>query len=42
MYRYRMSRGKSKSQFRRGASQVHRLNSVSTGSTYVMRGGIRL
>lgn len=40
MRRYRMSRSSSKRSFRRGASQVHQLN--SSGARYVMRGGIRL
>lgn len=38
--RHRMSRGSSRRNFRRGASQLHSLN--SSGSRYVMRGGIRL
>lgn len=43
MRRSRMSRGRSKSSFRRGAARVHGLNSLSSsGSRYVMRGGIRL
>lgn len=41
MFRRKMSRGKSRRSFRRGASNVHRKN-LSTGSQYVMRGGIRL
>lgn len=36
-----MSRSTSRRSFRRGASNVHRLNS-SSGSKFVMRGGIRL
>lgn len=40
MRRRRMSRSSSRSNFRRGASQVHSLN--SSGARYVMRGGIRL
>lgn len=39
--RHRMSRSGSRRSFRKGASRVHRLNSVS-GSKFVMRGGIRL
>lgn len=43
MHRHKMSKGKSRGSFRRGASNVHRKNSMpSSGSTYVMRGGIRL
>lgn len=43
MRRSRMSRGRSKRSFRKGASNVHGLNSLSSsGSNYVMRGGIRL
>jgi len=43
MRRHRMSYGKSKRTFRKGASRVHGMNSLSSsGSTYVMRGGIRL
>lgn len=38
--RHGMSRGKSRRSFRRGAAQVHSLN--SSGARYVMRGGIRL
>lgn len=38
--RSRMSRGKSRRSFRRGASNVHGLN--SSGARFVMRGGIRL
>lgn len=41
MRRRRMSKYKSKRSFRRGASNVHSMNS-STGSSYAMRGGIRL
>jgi len=40
MHRRSMSRSRSKSSFRRGASHVHGLN--SSGASYVMRGGIRL
>lgn len=40
MRRHSMSRRSSKRSFRRGASQVHSLN--SSGARYVMRGGIRL
>lgn len=40
MRRRRMSGRKSRRSFRRGAAQVHQLN--SSGSRYVMRGGIRL
>lgn len=39
--RHRMSRRGSRRSFRKGASQVHRLNS-STGAKFAMRGGIRL
>lgn len=43
MRRHRMSRGKSKGHFRRGAANVHGMNMLSSsGSAYVMRGGIRL
>lgn len=43
MRRSRMSFGKSKRRFRQGASRVHGMNSLSSsGSNYVMRGGIRL
>jgi len=42
MRRHHMSSGKSKRSFRRGASNVHPKNSQSSGSVYVMRGGIRL
>lgn len=43
MRRHRMSLGKSRRSFRKGASQVHGMNSLSSsGSSYVMRGGIRL
>lgn len=38
--RHRLGRKSSKASFRRGASNVHSLN--SSGSRYVMRGGIRL
>ena len=41
MRRSFMSRSGSRRSFRRGASNVHRLNS-STGSKFAMRGGIRL
>ncbi|WNK12688.1 MAG: hypothetical protein [Microvirus sp.] len=41
MRRRRMSKSSSRRSFRKGASNVHRLNS-SSGSTYAMRGGIRL
>lgn len=40
MRRRAMSRAGSRRNFRRGASQVHTLN--SSGARYVMRGGIRL
>lgn len=40
MRRSRMSRRSSRRSFRKGASQVHRLNS-NAGSRYAMRGGIR-
>lgn len=43
MRRHRMSRSGSKRSFRKGASRVHGMNSLgSSGSQYVMRGGIRL
>jgi len=38
--RHRMSKGGSRRSFRKGASRVHGMN--SSGSRYVMRGGIRL
>lgn len=41
MHRSRMSRGTSKKAFRHGAARVHPKN-MSSGSRYVMRGGIRL
>lgn len=42
-YRSRMSRGGSKRMFRSGAARVHPKNHLSSsGSKYVMRGGIRL
>lgn len=40
MRRHHMSRSSSKRSFRKGASNVHHLN--SSGAKYVMRGGIRL
>lgn len=40
-FRHRMSRRTSRRSFRKGAAQVHSLNS-SIGSKFVMRGGIRL
>lgn len=40
MRRHHMSRSKSRRSFRRGASNVHSLN--SSGARHVMRGGIRL
>lgn len=43
MRRSRMSRGRSRSSFTRGANRVHVKNMTSSsGSGYVMRGGIRL
>lgn len=39
--RHKMSRSRSRRNFRRGASNVHGLNQ-SSGSKFVMRGGIRL
>lgn len=43
MRRHRMSRSGSKRSFRSGASRVHPMNSMSSsGSQFVMRGGIRL
>lgn len=39
--RHSMSRSGSRRSFRKGASRVHRLNQ-SSGSKFVMRGGIRL
>ena len=39
--RHRISRGSSKRMFRATASRVHPKN-ISSGSSYVMRGGIRL
>lgn len=43
MRRHRMSKGSSRRSFRKGAANVHRMNSLSSsGSVYVMRGGIRL
>lgn len=41
MRRARMSRGRSRKSFSRGANRVHRKN-VSSVSPYVMRGGVRL
>lgn len=41
MRRHRISRGKSNRFFRKGAAQVHKMNGLSTGSYFVMRGGIR-
>lgn len=40
MRRRRLNRSKSRRTFRKGAAQVHGLN--STGARYAMRGGIRL
>lgn len=41
--RHKMSRGRSKRSFSRGASRVHRKNMLSSGgASYSMRGGIRL
>lgn len=40
--RHRMSRSGSRRSFRKGASNVHRMNSISSGAKFVMRGGIRL
>lgn len=42
MRRHRLSKGKSKRVFRKGAAQVHKMNGLSSGSYFVMRGGIRL
>lgn len=43
MRRHRISRHSSKRSFRNGAARVHGMNMLSsTGSKYVMRGGIRL
>lgn len=43
MKRHKMSRGRSKSSFSRGASRVHPFNAgVMTGPGGPMRGGIRL
>lgn len=43
MRRHRMSRSKSRRTFTKGAARVHGMNSLSSsGSVYVMRGGIRL
>lgn len=41
MRRHKMSRHSSRKSFRRGASFTHRKN-LSSGSGFVMRGGIRL
>lgn len=41
--RYKMSRGRSRRSFSRGAGRVHKKNLMSSsGSSYAMRGGIRL
>lgn len=41
--RHKISRGKSKYVFNKGAARVHPMNMMSSsGSRYVMRGGIRL
>lgn len=43
MRRRHMSSSKSRRSFRKGASRVHPKNSMgSSGSRFVMRGGIRL
>lgn len=43
MRRSKMSHHRSRKVFRRGASQVHGLNHLSSSSSrYTMRGGIRL
>lgn len=43
MRRSRMNRRNSRRTFVKGASRVHGMNSLSSsGSRYVMRGGIRL
>lgn len=41
MRRHKMSRGSSKRKFRHSVG-VHGMNRISSGSRYVMRGGIRL
>lgn len=40
--RYKMSRSSSRKTFSRGAGRVHIKNLQSSGSSYAMRGGIRL
>lgn len=41
--RHRMGKRSSKMSFKRGASRIHKLNSLSSsGGKFVMRGGIRL
>lgn len=40
--RHRMSKRSSRRTFSRGAGRVHVKNLQSSGSSYVMRGGIRL
>lgn len=43
MFRGRkMSKRRSRRSFSRGAGRVHKKNLGSSGSSYVMRGGIRL
>lgn len=43
MMRRKMSRHHSRKSFRRGATRVHKKNMLSSsGSSFVMRGGIRL
>ncbi|WNK12728.1 MAG: hypothetical protein [Microvirus sp.] len=42
MYRSKMSKYKSKKSFKRGVNHIHKKNYESSGSKYVMRGGIRL
>jgi len=41
MRRHKLSRRSSKRSFRHGAAQVNSMN-MSSGSTFTMRGGIRL
>lgn len=41
MYRKRMSKGKSRRTFRKGAAQVHPMNGLQS-ARFTMRGGIRL
>lgn len=42
MKRYKMSRRSSEKYFSRAGSRVHKKNLGSSGSSHVMRGGIRL